>query len=262
MVSSEPDQDSLVIAGEVIPSRLWMGTSRYPSPEVLVKALEAGRAGLVTVSVRRLDLKHPEHTFLDLLVGKYRLLPNTAGCYTAEEAIFMAQLAREALETNWIKLEVIGDDRLLWPDSEELLRAARALVKEGFVVLAYAPDDPIVCRRLADVGCAAVMPLASPIGSGQGIKDPERLLMIRELIPERPLVVDAGIGSPADACLAMELGYDAVLVNTAIAEAEHPVAMAEAMREAVDAGRRAHRAGRIPRVSYARPSSPKEGLPF
>jgi len=257
-----PVEDRLVIAGEVIPGRLWMGTARYPSPEVLVMALEAGRAGLVTVSVRRVDLKHPEHTFLDLLIGKYRLLPNTAGCYTAEEAIFMAQLAREALGTNWIKLEVIGDDRLLWPDSEELLKAARELVKADFVVLAYAPDDPIVCRRLADIGCAAVMPLASPIGSGQGIRDAERLLLIRELIPDRPLVVDAGIGSPADACLAMELGYDAVLVNTAIAEAERPVAMAAAMRDAVDAGRRAYRAGRIPRVSYARPSSPKGGLPF
>ncbi len=257
-----PSADNLVIAGEVIPSRLWMGTSRYPSPEVMIQALEAGQAGLVTVSVRRVDLKHPEYTFLDLLVGKYRLLPNTAGCYTAEEAVFLARLAREALQTNWIKLEVIGDDRLLWPDSEELLRAARELVKEGFVVLAYAPDDPIVCRRLADIGCAAVMPLASPIGSGQGIRDPERLSMIRELIPDRPLVVDAGIGSPADACLAMELGYDAVLVNTAIAEAVHPVQMAAAMRLAVEAGRKAYLAGRIPRISYARPSTPQQGLPF
>jgi len=257
-----PNADTLVIAGEGVPSRLWIGTSRYPSPEVMIQALEAGQAGLVTVSVRRIDLKHPEHTFLDLLVGKYRLLPNTAGCYTAEEAVFLARLAREALQTNWIKLEVIGDDRLLWPDSEELLRAARELVKEGFVVLAYAPDDPIVCRRLADIGCAAVMPLASPIGSGQGIRDAERLSMIRELIPDRPLVVDAGIGSPADACLAMELGYDAVLVNTAIAEAVHPVQMAAAMRLAVEAGRKAYLAGRIPRVSYARPSTPQQGLPF
>ncbi len=257
-----PIEDSLMIAGEVIKSRLWMGTSRYPSPEVLMKALEVGEPGLVTVSVRRVDLKHVEQTFLDLLVGKYRLLPNTAGCYTAEEAIFLAQLAREALGTNWIKLEVIGEDRWFWPDSEELLKAARQLVKEEFVVLAYAPDDPIVCRRLADIGCAAVMPLASPIGSGQGIRDAERLLRIRELVSERPLVVDAGIGSPADAALAMELGYDAVLVNTAIAEAERPVWMAAAMREAVTAGRRAYLAGRIPRISYARPSSPTQGLPF
>ena len=256
-----PD-DKLVIAGEVIPSRLWMGTSRYPSPEVMVQALEAGQAGLVTVSVRRIDLKHPAQTFLDLLIGKYRLLPNTAGCYTAEEAVFMAQMAREALDTNWVKLEVIGDDRLLWPDAEELLKAARELVKEGFVVLAYAPDDPIVCRRLSDIGCAAVMPLAAPIGSGQGIRDPERLEMIRHLVPDCPLVVDAGIGSPADACLAMELGYDAVLVNTAIAEAMHPVQMAAAMRAAVEAGRQTYYAGRVPKVSYARPSSPQEGLPL
>ncbi len=254
--------DKLVIAGEEIPGRLWMGTSHYPSPEVMVRALEAGQAGLVTVSVRRLDLHHPQQTFLDLLIGKYRLLPNTAGCYTAEEAIFMAQLAREALETNWIKLEVIGDDRLLWPDAEELLKAARELVKAGFVVLAYAPDDPVVCQRLSDIGCAAVMPLAAPIGSGQGIRDAERLQMIRELVPDRPLVVDAGIGSPADACLAMELGYDAVLVNTAIAEAMHPVQMAAAMRAAVEAGYQAYRAGRVPKVSYARPSSPQEGLPL
>jgi thiazole synthase len=254
--------DSLVIAGETLTSRLWMGTSRYPSPEVMVRAIEMGQAGLVTVSVRRVDLKRPEQTFLDLLVGRFRLLPNTAGCYTAEEAVFLAQLAREALGTPWIKLEVIGDDRILWPESEELLKAARQLVQAGFVVLAYAPDDPIVCRRLADIGCAAVMPLAAPIGSGQGIKDPERLMLIRERIPHTPLIVDAGIGSPADACLAMELGYDAVLVNTAIAEAQNPVLMAAAMRKAVEAGREAYRAGRIPRVSYARPSSPMEGLPF
>lgn len=252
----------LVIAGETLSSRLWMGTARYPSPEIMLKALEAGAPGLVTVSVRRIDLSQPQQTFLDLLIGKYRLLPNTAGCYTAKEAVFLAQLAGEALQTNWIKLEVIGDERTLWPEAEELLAAARMLVKMGFVVMAYAPDDPIVCQRLADIRCAAVMPLAAPIGSGQGIRDPERLLLIRHLLPNVPLVVDAGIGSPADACLAMELGYDAVLVNTAIAESTHPASMAMAMRKAVEAGYLAHRAGRIPRVSYARPSSPPEGLPF
>lgn len=256
------EPDVLQIGGEVISSRLWVGTARYPSPEILVQALEKAQPGLVTVSVRRLNLQAPQETFLDLLLGRFRLLPNTAGCFTAEEAIFLAQLAREALQTHWIKLEVIGDEVTLWPEAEELLRAARELVRMGFVVLAYAPDDPIVCQRLADIGCAAVMPLAAPIGSGQGIRDPERLLLLRHKLTGLPLVIDAGIGSPADACLAMELGFDAVLVNTAIAEAQHPVLMAEAMRLAVDAGRKAFLAGRIPRVSYARPSSPMEGLPF
>lgn len=254
--------DPLYIAGEALSSRLWVGTSRYPSPQVMVKAIEAAQAGLVTVSVRRINLHAPQETFLDLLIGRFRLLPNTAGCYTADEAVFLAELAREALQTNWIKLEVIGDEHTLWPDSEQLLAAARKLIERGFVVLAYAPDDPIVCQRLADMGCAAVMPLAAPIGSGQGIRDPERLALIRHKLPKVPLVVDAGIGSPADAALAMELGYDAVLINTAIAEAENPVLMAEAMRLAVEAGRKAYHAGRIPRVSYARPSSPLEGLPW
>lgn len=255
-------RDELIIAGQRISSRLWVGTARYPSPQIMLEALEKAQAGLVTVSIRRLNLSAPQETFLDLLIGRFPLLPNTAGCYTADEAIFMAELAKEALQTNWIKLEVIGDEHTLWPDPEELLKAARELIRRGFVVLAYAPDDPVVCMRLADAGCAAVMPLAAPIGSGQGIKDPERLLLIRHKIPNLPLVVDAGIGSPADAALAMELGYDAVLVNTAIAEAQHPVLMAEAMRLAVEAGRKAFHAGRIPRVSYARPSSPLEGLPF
>lgn len=254
--------DTLYIAGEAIEGRLWVGTARYPSPQVMVQALEAAGAGLVTVSVRRLNLQAPQETFLDLLLGRFRLLPNTAGCYTAEEAIFLAELSREALQTNWIKLEVIGDEHTLWPDAEQLLSAARRLIQGGFVVLAYAPDDPIVCQRLADAGCAAVMPLAAPIGSGQGIRDPERLAMIRHKLSGIPLVVDAGIGSPADAALAMELGYDAVLVNTAIAEAQHPVLMAEAMRLAVEAGRKAYHAGRIPKVSYARPSTPLEGMPW
>ncbi|MEN3040149.1 MAG: thiazole synthase [Bacteroidia bacterium] len=255
-------EDPLIIAGERIESRLWVGTSRYPSPQIMLQALEAAQAGLVTVSVRRLNLKAPQETFLELLIGRFRLLPNTAGCFTAEEALFLAELSREALQTNWIKLEVIGDERTLWPDPVELLSAARELVRRGFVVLAYAPDDPVVCQRLAEAGCAAVMPLAAPIGSGQGIRDIERLSLIRHKLPDIPLVIDAGIGSPADAAMAMEIGYDAVLVNTAIAEAQHPVLMAEAMRLAVEAGRKAYRAGRIPRVSYARPSSPLEGLPW
>lgn len=228
----------------------------------MVEAFERAKPGLVTLSVRRLNLQAPQETFLELLVGRYRLLPNTSGCYTAQEAVFVAQLAREALQTEWIKLEVIGDERTLWPDPEQLLQAARTLVREGFVVLAYAPDDPIVCQRLADIGCAAVMPLAAPIGSGQGLRDPERLALIRAQVPTLPLIIDAGIGSPADAALALELGFDAVLVNTAVAEAQNPVLMAEAMALAVEAGRKAFLAGRVPRVSYARPSSPTEGLPF
>ncbi len=256
------EEDALVIAGQPISSRLWLGTARYPSPRVMVEAFERVKPGLVTVSVRRLNLHAPQETFLELLLGRYRLLPNTAGCYTAQEAIFVAQLAREALQIDWIKLEVIGDERTLWPDAEQLLSAARTLVREGFVVLAYAPDDPIVCQRLADAGCAAVMPLAAPIGSGQGLRDLERLALIRSQLPGLPLVIDAGIGSPADAALALELGFDAVLVNTAVAEAQHPVLMAEAMALAVEAGRKAFLAGRIPRISYARPSSPTEGLPF
>lgn len=255
-------EDALIIAGQPIPSRLWLGTSRYPSPRVMVEAFERAKPGLVTLSVRRLNLQAPQETFLELLVGRYRLLPNTSGCYTAQEAVFVAQLAREALQTEWIKLEVIGDERTLWPDPEQLLQAARTLVREGFVVLAYAPDDPIVCQRLADIGCAAVMPLAAPIGSGQGLRDPERLALIRAQVPTLPLIIDAGIGSPADAALALELGFDAVLVNTAVAEAQNPVLMAEAMALAVEAGRKAFLAGRVPRVSYARPSSPTEGLPF
>lgn len=255
-------EDTLRIAGESISSRLWLGTSRYPSPRVMLEAFAQAKPGLVTVAVRRLNLQAPQETFLDLLLGRYRLLPNTAGCYTAQEAIFVAQLAREALQTHWVKLEVIGDERTLWPDAEQLLQAARTLVQEGFVVLAYAPDDPIVCQRLADIGCAAVMPLAAPIGSGQGLRDPERLALIRAQLPGVPLVIDAGIGSPSDAALALEIGFDAVLVNTAVAEAQHPVQMAQAMALAVEAGRKAFLAGRIPRVSYARPSSPTEGLPF
>ncbi|MCS7188365.1 MAG: thiazole synthase [Bacteroidia bacterium] len=254
--------DEFIIAGERIRSRLWLGTARYPSPQILVEALQRGNAGMVTVAVRRINLHAPQDTFLDLLIGRFPLLPNTAGCRTAEEAIFLAELAREALQTNWIKLEVVGDERLLWPDSEQLLIAARELVRRGFVVLAYAPDDPTVCERLAEAGCAAVMPLAAPIGSGQGLRDPERLLWIRHRLPNLPLVIDAGIGGPADAALSMELGYDAVLVNTAVAEAQNPILMAEAMRLAVEAGRKAYLAGKIPKVSYARPSSTLEGLPF
>jgi thiazole synthase len=253
--------DALVIAGEAYPSRLLMGSSNYPSPHVMTEALEASGAALVTVAIRRVNLQNPApESHLDLIQrGGYRVLPNTAGCYTAKEAILTAQLAREALGTDLVKLEVIGDDETLLPDAPELLAAAERLVDDGFHVLAYANDDPIVCRRLADLGCAAVMPLGSPIGSGMGVVNPYNLRIIRELVPDTPLIVDAGIGTASDAALAMELGYDGVLVNTAIAEAQHPVAMARAIRLAVEAGRLAHGAGRIPRRLYAKASSAMEG---
>jgi thiazole synthase len=216
---------------------------------------------LVTVAIRRVNMDAPaEESHLDLLQRSgYAVLPNTAGCYTAQEAVLVAQLAREALGTDLIKLEVIGDDETLMPDVEQLLKAAKQLIDDGFTVLAYANDDPITCRKLADMGCAAVMPLASPIGSGMGLVNPYNLRIIRELIDDTPLIVDAGIGTASDATTAMELGYDGVLLNTAIAQAQHPVAMARAMRHAVTAGRLAHQAGRIPQRLYAQASSPMEG---
>ncbi|MFO7314183.1 thiazole synthase [Rhodothermus marinus] len=242
-------------------TRLLMGSSGYPNVQTMLDALEAAGAELVTVAIRRINLKdRSEESLLALLERHgYRVLPNTAGCYTAREAVLVAQLAREALETNLIKLEVIGDDETLLPDVEQLLKAARELINDGFVVLAYTNDDPITCRKLADLGCAAVMPLASPIGSGMGLVNPYNLHLIREMIDDVPLIVDAGIGTASDAAMAMELGYDGVLVNSAISQAEHPVLMARAVRHAVEAGRLAFRAGRMPRRFYARPSSPMEG---
>lgn len=255
------DDDALVIGGERFASRLLMGSSRFPNPHVMTEALAAAEAALVTVAIRRVNLRHPApESHLDLIRrGGYRVLPNTAGCFTAKEAVLTAQLAREALETDLVKLEVIGDDETLLPDATELLAAAKTLVDDGFRVLAYANDDPIVCRKLAGLGCAAVMPLASPIGSGMGLVNPYNLRLIRDLVPDTPLIVDAGIGTASDAAIAMELGYDGVLVNTAVAEARHPVAMARALRLAVEGGRLAHRAGRIPRRLYAQASSPAEG---
>jgi thiazole synthase len=255
------DEDALVIGDETFSSRLIVGTSRYPNPQVMLDALAATGTELVTVAIRRVNVENPApESHLDLLrQGGYQVLPNTAGCYTAREAVLVAQLAREALGTDLIKLEVIGDDETLMPDVEQLLDAAKTLVDDGFTVLAYANDDPITCRKLADLGCAAVMPLGSPIGSGMGIVNPYNLRIIREVIDDTPLIVDAGIGTASDAVTAMELGYDGVLLNTAIAEAQHPVEMAHAMRLAVEAGRRAHRAGRIPRRLYAQASSPAEG---
>mgnify|MGYP006284492369 CR=1 FL=1 len=253
--------DALVLGDHRFSSRLLVGTSRYPNPQVMLDALEATGTELVTVAIRRVNVEDPApESHLDLLRrGGYQVLPNTAGCYTAREAVLVAQLAREALGTDLIKLEVIGDDETLMPDVEQLLDAAKTLVDDGFTVLAYANDDPITCRKLADLGCAAVMPLGSPIGSGMGLVNPYNLRIIREVVTDTPLIVDAGIGTASDAATAMELGYDGVLLNTAIAEAQHPVEMARAMRLAVEAGRHAARAGRIPRRLYAQASSPTSG---
>ncbi|MFB6249916.1 MAG: thiazole synthase [Salinibacter sp.] len=258
--ATEADE-ALVLGDYRFSSRLVVGTSRYPNPQVMLDALEATGTELVTVAIRRVNVENPApESHLDLLRrGGYQVLPNTAGCYTAREAVLVAQLAREALGTDLIKLEVIGDDETLMPDVEQLLDAAETLVDDGFTVLAYANDDPITCRKLADLGCAAVMPLGSPIGSGMGLVNPYNLRIIREVIEDTPLIVDAGIGTASDAATAMELGYDGVLLNTAIAEAQHPVEMAHAMRMAVAAGRHAARAGRIPRRLYAQASSPAEG---
>ncbi len=254
-------EDSLAIGDYTFSSRLIVGTSRYPNPQVMLDALDATGTEMVTVAIRRVNVENPApESHLDLIRKEgYQVLPNTAGCYTAREAVLVAQLAREALDTDLIKLEVIGDDETLMPDVEQLLDAAKTLVDDGFTVLAYANDDPITCRKLADLGCAAVMPLGSPIGSGMGIVNPYNLRIIRETIEDTPLIVDAGIGTASDAVTAMELGYDGILLNTAIAQAQHPVEMAHAMRGAVEAGRRAYRAGRIPRRLYAEASSPMEG---
>ena len=254
-------EDVLTIGDHVFTSRLILGTSRYPNPQVMLQAMEAAGTELVTVAIRRVNVQNPApESHLDLIrQGGYTVLPNTAGCYTAKEAVLVAQLAREALDTDLIKLEVIGDDETLMPDVEQLLQAAKTLVDDGFTVMAYTNDDPITCQKLADLGCAAVMPLGSPIGSGMGIVNPYNLRIIREVIDDTPLIVDAGIGTASDATLAMELGYDGILLNTAVAQAQHPVQMAAAMRSAVTAGRLAHQAGRIPRRLYADASSPMEG---
>ncbi len=253
--------DTLTIAGKTFRSRLIVGTGKYPSPAVMVKAHEASGADMVTVAVRRVNISdRSKESLLDHIDrSKYFLLPNTAGCYTADEAIRTARLGREAGLSNWVKLEVIGDERTLYPDNDELVKATHALVKEGFVVLPYTTDDVVVCRKLEDAGAAAVMPLGAPIGSGLGIQNVNNIRIIREAV-RVPLIVDAGVGTASDAALAMELGADGVLMNTAIAGAEDPAAMAEAMKLAVQAGRLAYGAGRIPRKMYASASSPVEGV--
>ena len=250
-----------VIAGRTFTSRLIVGTGKYSSFPVMAQAHEASGADMVTVAVRRVNISdRSRESLLDYIdTRRMFILPNTAGCYTADEAIRTARLGREAGLSEWVKLEVIGDERTLFPDNEALIDATKVLVKEGFIVLPYTNDDPIACRKLEDAGAAAVMPLGAPIGSGLGIQNVNNMRIIREFA-RVPLIVDAGVGTASDAALAMELGADGVLMNTAIAGAEHPVAMAEAMRHAVLAGRLAWLAGRIPKKMYASASSPVEGM--
>jgi len=252
--------DTVKIGKYEFKSRLMVGTGKYPSNEIMVKALEASGAELVTVAVRRVNLDRSKESLLDHIdLKKYTLLPNTAACYSAKEAVRTAMLAREALETDLVKLEVIGDEKTLFPDNEALLEAARVLVKDGFTVMPYTNDDPIMARKLEDIGCAAVMPLAAPIGSGLGIRNPYNIRIILETV-KVPIIVDAGVGTASDAAVAMELGCDGLLMNTAIAGAKDPVAMARAMRLATEAGRLAFTSGRIPRKLYATASSPLTGL--
>jgi len=250
-----------VIAGRTFSSRLIIGTGKYSSHAIMARAHEASGADMVTVAVRRVNISdRSRESLLDYIdTGRMFILPNTAGCYTADEAIRTARLGREAGLSNWVKLEVIGDERTLFPDNEALIEATQVLVREGFVVLPYTNDDPIACRKLEQAGAAAVMPLGAPIGSGLGIQNPNNIRIIREFAGV-PVIVDAGVGTASDAAIAMELGADGVLMNTAIAGAEDPVAMATAMKHAVIAGRLAYLAGRIPRKMYATASSPVEGM--
>ena len=261
-VHSPQSTDSWSLAGLQLRSRVLLGSSGYPGMQTLLDSIDASGAEVVTVAVRRVDLQAPVDQ--ESLLGALRrrgvhVLPNTAGCYTAREAVLTAQLAREALGTDLVKLEVIGDDETLYPDAVQLLRAAEELIGDRFRVLAYCGDDPVTARKLADLGCDAVMPLAAPIGSGMGILNPYALRIIREMLPDTTLVVDAGIGTASDAARAMELGYDGVLLNTAVAGAKHPATMAAAMARAVEAGRLARSAGRVPRRRFGRASSPAEG---
>ena len=250
----------LTVAGKTFRSRLIVGTGKYPSNSVMVQAHEASEAEMVTVAVRRVNVSdRSKESLLDFIdTKKFFLLPNTAGCYTSDDAVRTARLAREVGLSNWVKLEVIGDQRTLFPDNEALLEATRILVKENFVVLPYTNDDPVTCRKLEDAGAAAVMPLGAPIGSGLGIQNPNNIRIIKEF-SHVPVIVDAGVGTPSDAAIAMELGADAVLMNTGIAEAQDPIAMARAMCLAIKAGRAGFLAGRIPQKRYATASSPLEG---
>ena len=253
---------TLKIAGREFRSRLIVGTGKYRSFPEMQRCHEASGAGMVTVAVRRVNLTDKsKESLLDYIDrSQFFILPNTAGCYSADEAVRTARLAREVGLSNWIKLEVIGDEKTLFPDTLGLVEATRALVKEGFVVLPYTNDDLIIARKLVEAGAAAVMPLAAPIGSGMGIQNMSSLRILREMITDVPLIVDAGVGTASDATLAMELGFDGILMNTAIAAANDPVKMATAMKHAVEAGRLAFEAGRMPRKLYATASSPLEGV--
>ena len=253
--------DPFILAGKEYQSRLIVGTGKYKDFAETKRAIEASGAEIVTVAVRRVNITDPsKENLLDYIdPGTYTILPNTAGCYTADDAIRTCRLAREAGVGNLVKLEVIGDDKTLFPDIPATLEAAQALVKEGFVVLPYIHDDPISCKKLEDMGCAAVMPLAAPIGSGLGIRNPYNIQIIREHSGV-PVIVDAGVGTASDAAVALEMGCDAVLMNTAIAAADDPILMAEAMKLGIQAGRKAFLAGRMPRKLYATASSPLQGL--
>ncbi len=253
-------QDPLRLGGREFRSRLIVGTGKYPDYATMQRAHEASGAQIVTVAVRRVNLDRTQESMLNYIdESRYTLLPNTAGCYTAAEAIRYARLGREVGLSNWVKLEVIGDEKTLFPDTEGLVEATRALVKEGFIVLPYTNDDVVVAKKLEDAGAAAVMPLGAPIGSGLGIRNPYNIRLILEAA-KIPVIVDAGVGTASDAAIAMELGCDGVLMNTAIAGAKDPVVMAAAMRHAVEAGRLAYLAGRIPKKLYATASSPLEGM--
>ena len=259
MTATDVSADPLTIAGTELRSRLLLGTGGFRSLDALATAIEVSGSELVTVALRRID-PGQRGSIVDVLdAAGVRLLPNTAGCFTARDAVLTAKLAREAFETDWVKLEVIGDERTLLPDAPALLEAAEELVDEGFVVLPYTNDDPILARRLEDVGCAAVMPLGSPIGSGMGLLNTYNLRLIGERAGV-PVILDAGVGTASDAALAMELGYDGVLCASAISRADDPVAMARAIRLGTEAGRLAYRAGRIPRRLYAQASTPEEGV--
>ena len=251
--------DPLIIAGREFKSRLFLGTAGYPNRKLMLDSIAASGTQMVTASIRRISLAGEEESLIDLVPEHIQFLPNTAGCQTAKDAVLTAELAREALGVSWIKLEVIGDRELQYPDTEELTRATEMLVAKGFTVLPYCTEDPVVCRKLADAGAAAVMPLGSLIGSGLGVSNPHLVELVCARSPV-PVVLDAGIGTASDAALAMELGCAAVLLNTAVSKARDPVMMAASMRAAVEAGRLSRLAGRIPKLTHAEPSSPQFGL--
>jgi len=260
-ITIEGVMDSLTIAGREFRSRLIVGTGKYKSGQETARAIEASGAEMVTVAVRRVNLDRSKESLLDFIdPQRYFLLPNTAGCYTADEAIRAARLGREVGLSDWVKIEVIGDQRTLYPDVQATVEATRVLVKEGFTVLPYTSDDIVFAKRLMDAGASAIMPLGAPIGSGMGIQNSANIQILREVVTEIPLIVDAGVGTASDAAIAMELGADAVLMNSGIAHAENPVLMAEAMKHGVIAGRQAYLAGRMQKKLYATASSPLEGV--